>query len=109
MTRRDQAISGMIDGPPAMPARLVTPAQLSATVDLADALLVFDFDGTLAPIVRAPEKAAMRALSRRRLIAVAERQPVAVLSGRARADLLPRLAGVPLRHIVGSHGAEWAG
>jgi trehalose 6-phosphate phosphatase len=80
-----------------------------AGLDLAHALCVFDFDGTLAPIVERPERAAMRVGTRSKLIAVAAARPVAVLSGRARRDLLPRLRGVPLRHLIGSHGAEWAG
>jgi trehalose 6-phosphate phosphatase len=77
-------------------------------LDLARVFCVFDFDGTLAPIVGVPERAAMRAATRRKLIALAQRRAVVVLSGRARVDLLPRLAGVPLRHVIGSHGAEWA-
>jgi trehalose 6-phosphate phosphatase len=72
-----------------------------------DALLAFDFDGTLAPIVARPDAARMRPRTRRLLAALAEVRPCAVLSGRARADLLGRVAGVPLRFAVGNHGAEW--
>jgi trehalose 6-phosphate phosphatase len=46
--------------------------------------------------------------TRRLLAAVARRRPVVVLAGRARAEVLARLRGVPLRHVIGSHGAEWA-
>jgi trehalose 6-phosphate phosphatase len=69
-------------------------------------LLAFDFDGTLAPIVRDPDRAAMRATTRRLLIEAARLFPCAVISGRARADTMRRLAGVPLRAVVGNHGAE---
>ena len=70
------------------------------------ALLVLDFDGTLAPIVVDRDRARLPATTRRRLIALAKLYPVAVVSGRARADVAARLAGVPLRAIVGNHGAE---
>ncbi|MGH9796838.1 MAG: trehalose-phosphatase, partial [Candidatus Polarisedimenticolia bacterium] len=43
-------------------------------------LLAFDFDGTLAPVVPDPARAAMRAGTARRLRAVAAIQPCAVLS-----------------------------
>lgn len=72
-------------------------------------LVVLDFDGTLAPIQRQP--AAARP-SRRTLAAVARlarRFPVAILTGRAAADVLERLHGAPVRWVVGSHGAEWPG
>jgi trehalose 6-phosphate phosphatase len=70
------------------------------------ALLAFDFDGTLAPIVERPADAAMREVTRDLLRLVGLLYPCAVVSGRARADLVPRLAGVPLVAAVGSHGAE---
>jgi trehalose 6-phosphate phosphatase len=70
------------------------------------ALLVFDFDGTLAPIVERPPDAAMRASTRALLRVVSLLYPCAVISGRSRADLAPRLSGVPLLAFVGNHGAE---
>ena len=39
----------------------------------SNVLLAFDYDGTLAPIVRDPEKAAMRPAMRRLLVQVAQR------------------------------------
>lgn len=69
-------------------------------------LLAFDFDGTLAPLVERPSMAQMADGTRERLIALAARHPVAVISGRAVADLRPRLAGVPLSGISGNHGLE---
>jgi trehalose 6-phosphate phosphatase len=69
-------------------------------------LLVFDFDGTLAPIVEAPVLADMPPSTRALLRTVAGMYPCAVVSGRSRADLLPRVGGVPLAGVVGNHGAE---
>jgi trehalose 6-phosphate phosphatase len=69
-------------------------------------LLVLDYDGTLSPIVSDPARAAMRDRTAALLAQLAQRQPVAVLSGRSRADLLGRLLGIPLAGIIGNHGAE---
>jgi trehalose 6-phosphate phosphatase len=70
-------------------------------------LLVFDFDGTLAPMVKQPERAKMRPLTEKLLEAVAQHYDVAVLSGRQRADVAARLGAVRVRWVVGNHGAEW--
>src|SRR6185503_16309227 len=76
---------------------------------LSNLLVAFDYDGTLAPIVAVPERAHMRASTRRLLRQVAERYPCVVISGRARADLIPRLKDIPVVHISGNHGLEpWA-
>ncbi|SEQ97508.1 trehalose 6-phosphatase [Solimonas aquatica] len=69
-------------------------------------LLAFDYDGTLAPIVDDPAQAQLRPRTQRLLQALARRRPTAVLSGRARADVLRLLAGIPLLEVVGNHGAE---
>jgi trehalose 6-phosphate phosphatase len=71
-------------------------------------LLAFDFDGTLAPIVTDPEAAEMRARTRELLGRVAELYPTVVISGRTRADTQKRVDGVPLREVIGNHGAERA-
>jgi trehalose 6-phosphate phosphatase len=68
-------------------------------------LLAFDFDGTLAPIVARPAAARIPAAVAQRLRRLAERLPVAVVSGRAVADLQRRLGFAP-RFVVGNHGAE---
>jgi trehalose 6-phosphate phosphatase len=70
------------------------------------ALLAFDFDGTLAPIVADRAKAQMRPDTRQLLRAAALLYPCAVISGRARADVAARLEGIPLLAVVGNHGAE---
>lgn len=69
-------------------------------------LLAFDFDGTLAPIVADPARARIPAAVALRLRRLAKRLPVAIISGRAVADLRRRLGFEP-RWIVGSHGAEF--
>jgi trehalose 6-phosphate phosphatase len=69
-------------------------------------LLVFDFDGTLAPSVDEPDEARPRPSTFRLLRSVAERFPCAVISGRTREDVLRRLEGVALREVAGNHGLE---
>jgi trehalose 6-phosphate phosphatase len=69
-------------------------------------VLAFDFDGTLAPIVADPDRAAMRPSTRRLLQDVAKRYPCVVISGRARGDVGRRLRGVALAGVVGNHGLE---
>lgn len=72
------------------------------------ALLAFDFDGTLAPIVDRPELAQTHPALARTLSALAHRHPVAVVTGRSVADVRPRLGFEP-HYIVGNHGAEGLG
>jgi trehalose-phosphatase len=69
-------------------------------------LLAFDFDGTLAPIVADPARANLRPRTRRLLADVARKYPCVVISGRNRADVGRRLAGIPLRRVLGNHGIE---
>jgi trehalose 6-phosphate phosphatase len=69
-------------------------------------VLAFDFDGTLAPIVRDPALARMRDRTRALLAAVAHRYPTLVITGRARSDAMSRLSGLPLVEVVGNHGIE---
>ena len=69
-------------------------------------LLAFDFDGTLAPIVDDPPKAAMRPLTRSLLARAAALYPCVVISGRALSDVTKRVKGLGLRGVVGNHGVE---
>lgn len=71
----------------------------------APALFGFDFDGTLAPIRPTPGEVVMDARTAAAFAALTRRVPVAVITGRAVADVHARLSGVP-RWIVGNHGAE---
>lgn len=87
---------------------LLRPSGRAILRDLAAgrALLAFDFDGTLAPIAGRPEQARMRSRTRRLLARVAGLYPCAVISGRARNDVLGRMRDIPVVAVAGSHGAE---
>jgi trehalose 6-phosphate phosphatase len=69
------------------------------------ALLAFDFDGTLAPIVALPDNARVPLPVAQRLARLAARRPLAIVSGRRVEDLRARLGFEP-RYVVGSHGGE---
>ena len=68
-------------------------------------LLAFDFDGTLAPIVSRPADARLSVAVSSRLARLAERYPVAIVTGRSVDDVRGRLGFEPT-YVVGSHGAE---
>jgi len=70
------------------------------------ALLALDFDGTLAAIVADRHAARLRPDTAVLLGTAAVLLPCAVVSGRSRADVAPRLPEAPLVAVVGSHGAE---
>lgn len=72
----------------------------------SNVLVAFDFDGTLAPIVRDPAAARMRRSTRRLLERVAFRYPSVVISGRARQDLAKRVRSLSIVHLAGNHGLE---
>lgn len=68
-------------------------------------LYAFDFDGTLAPISPDRDGVKIPCIVSDRLKELAQRAPCAVISGRALADLAPRVErAVP--HLVGNHGLE---
>lgn len=71
-------------------------------------LIGLDFDGTLAPIVRIPDAAALPPRTRSVLEQLATLYPTVVISGRARQDVAARLGGLRLFEIVGNHGLERA-
>ncbi len=71
-----------------------------------DPLLIFDFDGTLSPIVKNPDRARMRPSTRILFRTLTRAFPCAVLSGRKRSDVKQRLQGLRLVSIIGNHGIE---
>ena len=75
----------------------------------APVLLAFDFDGTLAPIVSAPDAARARPSTLGLLKTVARLYPLAVISGRSTSDLQARFAGTGIEALVGNHGLDLAG
>jgi trehalose 6-phosphate phosphatase len=70
-------------------------------------LLVFDYDGTLSPIALRPTEASLPAPTSRILSELARKYPCALVTGRSRRDIAPRVKGVPFVAIIGNHGAEW--
>lgn len=69
------------------------------------ALLAFDFDGTLTPIVARADDVQLDPAVANRLCQLAALRPVAIVTGRSVADLRPRLGFEPT-YLMGSHGAE---
>lgn len=70
------------------------------------AVLAFDFDGTLAPIVADPTAARMRASTRLLLQELSRLYPCVVISGRSRADTLRKTRSIALVEVFGNHGLE---
>jgi trehalose 6-phosphate phosphatase len=79
---------------------------LLAQLAWSQVLLAFDFDGTLAPIVRDRDRAQMRPRTRRLFARICDSYPCAVISGRSHSDVSGRLGGASPRFIVGNHGIE---
>ncbi len=73
-----------------------------------EVLVGVDFDGTLAPIVARPDLAVpdVEALDLLREIAGSRRFEVAVVSGRALADLRERVGEIPGATFIGEHGND---
>lgn len=72
-------------------------------------LAVFlDFDGTLSPIVTHPEQAVLDNETRQAVRRVADRFPVAIVSGRDRLDVAGRVALDDV-YYAGSHGFDISG
>ena len=69
-------------------------------------LLAFDYDGTLAPIVSKPLKAALRPSTRKLLKSLTSLYPCIVVSGRSRDDVRRKLTGLKFREVIGNHGIE---
>ncbi len=83
-----------------------TAAQWLRAAISARPLIALDFDGTLAPLVDAPDAAVIDPRAARLLPRLRTRFAVAVVSGRGLADLRERI-GVDGIALVGSHGNEW--
>lgn len=106
----------LASGPPGAlgPARDTLPSALASWPEIAGRLagrrlaLFLDYDGTLSPIAARPELATLPPATRATLARLAARQPVAVLSGRGRADVAA-LVDLPEIYYAGSHGFDIAG
>lgn len=71
----------------------------------ARSLYAFDFDGTLAKIVRDHHAARLARPIRFWLEELAKRAPTAIISGRSVEDLRSRV-GTAVPHLIGNHGSE---
>lgn len=69
-------------------------------------VLMLDFDGVLAPIVPLPDAVTIPRRTSVVLAACVARMPVAIITGRALADIMRRV-GVPGMMYGGNHGMEW--
>ncbi|GAB3555599.1 bifunctional alpha,alpha-trehalose-phosphate synthase (UDP-forming)/trehalose-phosphatase [Spirosoma fluminis] len=67
-------------------------------------LLLFDFDGTLAPIVNDPAEARLSETTRQSLLRLAESSDIVVISGRNRVFLEQTFVNIPIQ-LVAEHGA----
>ena len=71
-------------------------------------LYAFDFDGTLAKIVKVPSEAKMSQKTEELLRELSKMVPVAIISGRSVRDLQMRLNIRP-EYLIGNHGLEGLG
>lgn len=75
------------------------------SLSFTDTLYAFDFDGTLAPIVRNPEDARMSPQVESLFAKFSQRVPTAIISGRSLDDLRKRVPPGP-SVLIGNHGIE---
>lgn len=68
-------------------------------------LCLFDFDGTLAPLLADPTQVYLPASYQDQLRELQSLSPVGIVTGRAVADLRQRLAFTP-DYLIGNHGLE---
>lgn len=87
---------------------ILAPANRQVLDHLAssDTLLAFDYDGTLAPIVKDPVQAHMRQRTSDLLAAVADTYPCVVISGRGQEDVQQRVSAAGIFEVIGNHGLE---
>jgi trehalose 6-phosphate phosphatase len=79
--------------------------ELNRFVSSGRCLMVFDFDGTLAPIVNDPESAALDSQFLSDLSLLSHVYEILILTGRSVEDVRKRLPGL-LVDILGNHGLE---
>lgn len=72
-------------------------------------LLAFDLDGTLAPLVARPEEATIPSEIMDSLVQLERRAQLAILSGRARGDIMRLCRPLSRTHFIGNHGLEHPG
>ena len=82
-----------------------TGLKLLESLTFTPTLYAFDFDGTLAPIVRKPDEVAVSRKTLQLMEAINSRSVTAVISGRSVADLRKLVSWEP-RYLIGNHGME---
>ena len=82
-----------------------TPLKKAAEFFRRPTVLAFDFDGTLCPLAKSPPQAHMAERMVKILIELQQTSPIAVISGRAKVDLLRHLPWRP-NYVIGNHGIE---
>ena len=75
------------------------------SLSFTKALYAFDFDGTLAKIVKDPSAAEMSETTRGLLQKLSKLAPVAIISGRSIADLRGKIPFQTV-YLIGNHGLE---
>jgi alpha,alpha-trehalase len=83
-------------------------ADIDAEIGDRRPVVFLDYDGTLAGIAPSPEEAVLADASRAVLLRLAGRWPVAIVSGRDRADV-EQMVGVDGLYYAGSHGFDISG
>jgi alpha,alpha-trehalase len=86
-------------------ATLPSAAPALAALRGAAVGMMFDFDGTLAPVPRRPADGYLPPATRELLTRLSTRHPLAVVSGRGLEDLAARVA-LPVAYLAGNHGFE---
>jgi alpha,alpha-trehalase len=92
-----------VDGLPS-----ATAADIDAEIGDRRPAVFLDYDGTLTGIAQSPEEAVLSESSREALLRLARRWPVAIVSGRDRADV-ELMVGVDSLYYAGSHGFDISG
>jgi trehalose-phosphatase len=90
------------------PSALERFEEIAGRIEGKGIAVFLDYDGTLTPIVENPDKAFLSDSMKHTLIDLAEKLPVAVISGRDRPDV-QRLVDIGHIFYLGSHGFDIAG
>jgi trehalose 6-phosphate phosphatase len=90
-----------------LPGALEHPEDIRRRLAHKNVAVFLDYDGTLTPIVDRPERALLSPAMRQTLRELADRCPVAIVSGRDRADV-QALVQIDTIVYAGSHGFDIA-
>ena len=94
--------------PASLPHAIESLSSLSREIGDQLPVLFLDYDGTLSPIVKNPDEAILAEKTKDRLQELAKLVPVAVVSGRDRADVKAKV-GLEKLVYAGSHGFDITG